>query len=266
MKIRLAERNQFAHDQVLRHELADTVINNKEKNQEPAGLWKARAPAHIPTHLLIEPLNPALEVIELLLGEISAVVERAVEVLGEHVLVEALAGEAARGIAAGEVLVGPAGSVEVAPGRHVVHLAAHRKVYRLIVRPVVRQQRPRRERPEHDRRGPARQRRCYAGLQPEVDEHHQRAQQDQVQRCCGCEAVVWFVLVLFDGHIDMVMDMDMGLEGWQRQRGGRALLQRLPHDAVALLDVYAECQCGFSRFWFALFLIGLLQCPFGELL
>lgn len=55
--------------------------------------------------LLQEPFFPRLEVFELLGLEILQVIEGSLQILGEHFAIEALEGQAARGVAAGEVLV-----------------------------------------------------------------------------------------------------------------------------------------------------------------
>ena len=55
--------------------------------------------------LLQESLLPPLEILQLIGIQVLEVVKRALQILGEHLQVEALVGETARGIPAGEVLV-----------------------------------------------------------------------------------------------------------------------------------------------------------------
>lgn len=87
-----------------------------------------------------EPLLPALQGLELVPAQALQRVKRAVQVLGQHVLVEAPAGQAPRGVPAGEVLVGAAGAVEVPPGRDVEDAAPHGQVDRHAVLAVVGEQ------------------------------------------------------------------------------------------------------------------------------
>ena len=75
------------------------------------------------TYLLIKPLDPPIEVFELFAVQILALIQRPVEIFGQHLFVEALACETAGGVSAGEVLVGPAGAVEIAAGGYVVDFA-----------------------------------------------------------------------------------------------------------------------------------------------
>lgn len=103
-----------------------------------------------------EPLLPPLQALHLLITQTLERVQRAVKVLGQHFLVEAVAGEPAAGVAAGEILVGASGPVEVAAARHVEDAAPHRHVHRHPLGAVVGQQRARREGAEDDGWGLAR--------------------------------------------------------------------------------------------------------------
>jgi len=105
-----------------------------------------------------EPLLPALQALHLLVPKTFEGIQRAVEVLGEHFLVEAMAGKATAGIATGEVLVGAAGSVEVLAARDVEDPAPDTHVHGHAVRAVVGEQRARGECAEDDRGRLARQR------------------------------------------------------------------------------------------------------------
>ena len=55
--------------------------------------------------LLVESLLPALQIVQLVIGQTVQIIQRSLEVLRQHVFVEALAGQAARGIPASKVLV-----------------------------------------------------------------------------------------------------------------------------------------------------------------
>ena len=78
--------------------------------------------------LLGKPLLPAPQGIPLLVGQVLQRIQRPVEVVRQHFLVEAAAGQAATGVAAGKVLVGPAGAVEVAAGTDVEDAATHGEI------------------------------------------------------------------------------------------------------------------------------------------
>lgn len=102
--------------------------------------------------LALELLLPAIHGLHLLGAQVAQGVERPVEVLGQHVLVEAPAGQAAARIAAGKVLVGPAGAVELAAVADVEDAAAHGEVDGSAVLAVVGQERARGEVAEDDGR------------------------------------------------------------------------------------------------------------------
>lgn len=74
--------------------------------------------------LLREPLLPPLQRVHLLGAQISQRVQRPIQILRQHVLVEAAARQATTGIPARKVLVGPAGAVKVAAARDVEDDAA----------------------------------------------------------------------------------------------------------------------------------------------
>lgn len=90
--------------------------------------------------LVAELVLPPLERLELVGRQIRQLVERAVEVLGQHLLVEAAARESARRVPAGKVGVGPAGPVEAPAARDVKDAAPHGEVHGLVVLAVERQE------------------------------------------------------------------------------------------------------------------------------
>ena len=93
-------------------------------------------------YLLVEPLDPTLQVLQLLGAEILTIIKWTIEILGQHLLIEALTRETSRSITAGEVLVRSAGSVEVASAGHVVDFSLHGQVHGLTVFAVIGQQGP----------------------------------------------------------------------------------------------------------------------------
>jgi len=122
------------------------------------------------THLLVKPLDPALQILQLLGLKILAIVERAIKVLGQHLLVEALTSQTPRGIATREVLVGTTGAVEVAPARHVIHFALDCEIHRRSIFAVVWEESSWCECAEDDRLGGVRNGRWCGGLETVVEE------------------------------------------------------------------------------------------------
>lgn len=87
--------------------------------------------------LLEEPLLPARHRLELVPGKIGQGIQRPVQILGEHLLVEAALRQTSRRIAASEVFVRPTRSVEVAPAGNVEHATTDGEVHRLAVLTIV---------------------------------------------------------------------------------------------------------------------------------
>ncbi len=141
-----------------------------------------------PAYLLVETLNPAPQILQLLGGEIIAGIQGSVEVLSQHILVEGLACEAACGIAAGEVLVRTARPVEVAPGSHVVDFAAHGQVHGRRVFAIVLEQGARCVSLKDDGRGTFGERGRCRGSQAEVEQGQEREEEGEVQRRGQCVA------------------------------------------------------------------------------
>lgn len=139
--------------------------------------------------LALESLLPAPQALKLLLAEAVERVQRAVEVLGEHLLVKAVASQAPARVAASKVLVGAAGAVKVAPGRDVKHAATDGQVDGGAVHAIVGQQGARRERLEDGGRGLAGQRRGRRGLVQEVGRVEGDGGQNQVEGCDHAGAV-----------------------------------------------------------------------------
>lgn len=137
-----------------------------------------------------ESLLPALQALHLLVPEPLERVKRAVEVLGQHVLVEAVAREATARIATSKVLVWTARPVEVAAAGDVEDAAPHGHVDGHVVRAVVGQQRARGEGAEDDGGRLARKRRWRRGLVEEVRRVQGYGDKNQVQRCRESGAAV----------------------------------------------------------------------------
>lgn len=118
--------------------------------------------------LALEALLPAPQALHLLGAEALKRVQGSVEVLGQHLAVEAVAGEAAAGVAAGKVLVGAAGAVEVAARGDIEDTTAHGEVDGVAVEPIVGQQGARRVCLEDGGGGLARQLGRLARLEEQV--------------------------------------------------------------------------------------------------
>jgi len=93
--------------------------------------------------LLVEPFNPPIQIVNLLGTKIVTWIQRPVQILGQHLFIEALAREASRRIPARKVLIRTSWAVEVAPGGHVVDFPTHGEVYWCVGRAVVWQKRAR---------------------------------------------------------------------------------------------------------------------------
>jgi hypothetical protein len=127
-----------------------------------------------------EALLPALKGLHLVLAEALELVQGPVEVLGQHLLVEAAAGEATGGIATGKVGVGPAGPVKVAAARNVEDLAANGEEDLGTVLTVEGQERARRVRAEDGGRCGRRQRRGRRSAEDGVARVGEDAEEDEV--------------------------------------------------------------------------------------
>lgn len=88
-------------------------------------------------HLLIESFDPTLEVFKLFGCKIGTIIQRPIEVLCQHFLIEALTSQTPRGVPAGEVLIGTSRSVEVASTADVVDFTPNSQVDGTIVLSVV---------------------------------------------------------------------------------------------------------------------------------
>ena len=130
--------------------------------------------------LFLKPLLPAAQGIHLLGIQALEGIQRAVEVLGQHFLVEAAAGQAARGIPAGKVCVGASGSVKVAAGGDVEDAAAHGEIDGHVVQAIVGEQRGRGEGAEDGWRRGARERLGRRGLEAEIDEEAKEREKQQI--------------------------------------------------------------------------------------
>jgi hypothetical protein len=86
------------------------------------------APPYQHTYLLIKSLDPALQILQLLCIKITTVIQRAIQIFRQHLLVKALTRQSARRIPPCEVLIWPARSVEVASCGYIVDFAFHGEV------------------------------------------------------------------------------------------------------------------------------------------
>ena len=103
----------------------------------------ARSAIQVQTNLLVEPLDPTVQVLQLVLVQVHTVVQRSVEIDGQHLLVKTLTGKSPCGISPGEVLVWTAWAIEVPSRRHIVDLASDCEVNRPATFAVIFKQRAR---------------------------------------------------------------------------------------------------------------------------
>lgn len=118
--------------------------------------------------LALEHVMPALQRLHLLRAEVLQLVQRTVEVLRQHVPVEAVAGQTTGSIAAGKVGVRASGAVEVPAAGDVKDLASDGHENRHVVLAVEGKQGPWVIGLEDRRRGVAGEGRRLAGLEEEV--------------------------------------------------------------------------------------------------
>lgn len=92
--------------------------------------------------LLAESVLPPLKSLQLVPGKICQGVKRTIQVLGQHILIEAALGQTPRSIATREVGVRPAGTVEVATTADIEDPPAHGEVHGGVVLAAVREESP----------------------------------------------------------------------------------------------------------------------------
>lgn len=90
--------------------------------------------------LLTEALLPPLERLQLIPGKVRQSIKWAIQILGQHILVEAALRQTSRGIATRKVGVWPTGSVEVTAAGYVEDTPSHGKVDGGVVLAVEREQ------------------------------------------------------------------------------------------------------------------------------
>ena len=144
------------------------------------------------THLLIKPFDPPIQILQLLRPQILAGIQRPIQILRQHLLIEALTRQSSRCISSREVFVGPAGTVEVAAGRDVVDFATDGEVDRGVVLAVVFEEGARGECLEDARAGLRGEGDGVGGAEEaEVDYCEEQEEEGDVKRCGYDEAVGW---------------------------------------------------------------------------
>lgn len=87
--------------------------------------------------LRLKPLHPLPQRLPLPLPQPAQIIQRPVQILRQHLLVETPARQPATGVSPGEILVRASRAIEVTAGRDVVDFAAHGQVDGVVVRAVV---------------------------------------------------------------------------------------------------------------------------------
>ena len=80
------------------------------------------------THLLIEPFNPPIQILQLIRAQIITLIQRPIQVLRQHLLIKTLTRQSPRRIPSRKVLIWSSRPIEIAPRSDVVYLAAHSEV------------------------------------------------------------------------------------------------------------------------------------------
>lgn len=76
------------------------------------------------THLIRKPLIPPIQILNLLRPQILTIIQRALQILRQHLLIKALTRQSPRRIPPREILIRAPRSIEVASGAHVEDLTA----------------------------------------------------------------------------------------------------------------------------------------------
>ena len=159
--------------------------------------------------LFIESLFPTLHGVHLLLVEILERVKGAVEVFGQHVLIEAATGQSTASIAASKVGVGAAGAVEVAARGYIEDAAADGEVDGHAVQAIVGEEVRRGEGAEDGGWWGAGQGLGSGGLEAEVDDEDEEGEEDEVDGGDGGGA--GRVLARVGVGVDVGVDVDVGV-------------------------------------------------------
>lgn len=175
--------------------------------------------------LFLKPLLPPAQSLHLLPIQILQGVQGAIEVLGQHVLVEAATCQPATRIAPRKVGVGPARPVEIAARGDVKDAAAHGQVDGHAVEAVVGEERGGREGAEDCWWGCAGEGLWRRGLEAQVDEDSEEGEEDEVDgsgycgdgsrwwRLDGLWHAAWWQCV---GHVEMDRLAVWWWSEWQR--------------------------------------------------
>lgn len=140
--------------------------------------------------LLQEALLPALQGLELLLVQVLECVKRSIEILGEHVLVEAAKGQPSACIASSKVGIGTSRTIEVSARCDVKNSATNGKIDGHSIKAIVWKELRRGKGPEDGRRRGAGEGLGLCGPEPEVHEEDEEREQEEVDwREDGCSVV-----------------------------------------------------------------------------
>lgn len=129
---------------------------------------------------LREALFPALECLQLLRVQILEIIERTVQVLGQHVLVEAAMCQASACVSSSKVGIGAARTVEVSPRRHIENTSTNGEIHRHAIQAIIWEQVRRGEGAEDGGRRSARKHLRRGRLETEIDQEDEEREEEDV--------------------------------------------------------------------------------------
>jgi hypothetical protein len=129
---------------------------------------------------LFKALLPALHGLHLLVTQVLERVQRSIEILGQHVLIEAATGQSSARIAACKVCIGAARAIEVAAARYVKDTTPDCQIYGHAIETIVWEELRRSKGAKHGRRWGAWECGWSRGLEAEVDEDGEEGEEDEV--------------------------------------------------------------------------------------
>lgn len=125
-----------------------------------------------------ETLFPASQIFQLFSVKALELIQRSVQILCQHLFVEALACKSAAGITPGEVGIRPTGTVEIPPGGHVKDSTTDREVDGHAVKAIVREKLGRGKGPEDGRRRRSREGLRLGGFESPIHQNGKEGDED----------------------------------------------------------------------------------------
>lgn len=130
--------------------------------------------------LLAEPFFPPTHGLQLLIVQVLKSIQRSIEILGQHFLVKATARKTSTGVAASEVRIRTAWTVEVTSRCHIKYAATHRQVYWHTILAIVGKELGWGKGSENGRRRSTRQGLRSRRFEAQIDDENEQGEENQV--------------------------------------------------------------------------------------